>query len=153
MEQAGLGQLCVLKKRYAAAARFYADAFTTLPKLADDPQNGRRRAAAAAALAADGQGEDAGKLEDKERARLRKQAWDWLWADLAAQRNLVRNSTPSVLERVQANLRRWQEDPDLAAVRDAASLEKLSPEERADWKKLWAEVDRIVTKSGANEMK
>src|SRR5262249_31381228 len=36
----------------------------------------------AAALAGCGQGEDARSLEDKERARLRQQALDWLRADL-----------------------------------------------------------------------
>jgi len=39
-----------------------------------------------AALAAAGQGEDAAKLDDKERTRLRKQALDWLRADLALRR-------------------------------------------------------------------
>jgi tetratricopeptide (TPR) repeat protein len=71
-EQLGLGELCTLKKRYAAAARFYADAFTAEPKLADDLQRWNRYGAAcAAALAAAGKGEDAAKLADQERVKLR----------------------------------------------------------------------------------
>ncbi len=50
-------------------------------------------------------------------------------------------------------LRRWQDDPDLAAVRDAAALDKLPPDERDDWKKLWAEVDEAAKKGGMKEMK
>jgi hypothetical protein len=43
-------------------------------------QQYRYNAACCAALAAGGQGKDADKLDDKERARLREQACDWLRA-------------------------------------------------------------------------
>src|SRR5262249_34322441 len=63
-EQRDLADLCrKYKKRYVAAARFYADAFGAEPKLADDLQTQDRYAAAcAAALAAAGHGADAEKL-------------------------------------------------------------------------------------------
>src|SRR5262249_17915988 len=54
------------KKQYAAAARFYGDAFTAKPELAKDPSQGLRyNAACAAAQAAAGQGDDAQSLGDK----------------------------------------------------------------------------------------
>jgi hypothetical protein len=55
------------------------------PKLAADLKWQRRyNAACAAALAAAGKGEDAAKLDEKECDRWRKQALDWLKAELDA---------------------------------------------------------------------
>jgi hypothetical protein len=149
VEQMGLADLCNLKKRYAAATRFYAGAFAAKPTLADDLQAGvRYNAARNAALAAAGQGEDADKLEDKERARLRQQALGWLRADLAAWSKEAESGAPKARAAVQKTLPDWQEDSDLASVRDPAALDKLPEAERAEWKKLWAEVEELVKKSG-----
>ena len=52
--------------------------------LAEDVPGPRYEAATAAALAGSSQGEDAGPLDDKERARWRRQALSWLRQDLAA---------------------------------------------------------------------
>jgi hypothetical protein len=80
-------------KRYTAAARFYSDAFTEEPKLADDlGAQHRYNAACVAALTGCGQGMDADKLDAKERARLRQQALDWLRADLKAYRHMMEKS-------------------------------------------------------------
>jgi hypothetical protein len=73
--QVGQGQLALAdlcrryKKRYAAAARFYAAAFT-----AGAAQSSQRayNAACAATLAAAGNGEDAAQLDAKEKSRLRQ---------------------------------------------------------------------------------
>src|SRR5262249_12899442 len=74
-ELLALAQLCQQYKRLnAASARFYAEAFTADPNLADDLRFPHRyHAARAAALAATGKGEDASKLDDEGRARLRGQ--------------------------------------------------------------------------------
>ena len=57
-EQIEFAQLCVLKKRYAAAARLYADAFAMKPQLAEDPLPGHRYyAVCSAALAGRGRGD------------------------------------------------------------------------------------------------
>src|SRR5262249_32618594 len=67
------------KKRYADAARFYADAFAAKPKLMPAQQVFfRYNAACAAVLAAAGKGEDASNLDAKEKDRLRHQALAWL---------------------------------------------------------------------------
>jgi tetratricopeptide (TPR) repeat protein len=74
-EQVNVAELCRLKRQYAAAARFYAEAFAAEPKLADDLETGHRHnAACAAALAVAAQGLDTAKPDTTERARLRKQA-------------------------------------------------------------------------------
>src|SRR5207245_1053825 len=85
-ERIGLAKLCQeYKKLYAAAERFYAEAFAAEPKLADDLRTqDRYNAACAAALAGCGQGEDAGNLNDQKRTRLRGQALAGLRADLTA---------------------------------------------------------------------
>src|SRR5262249_16807387 len=41
---------------------------------------------------------------------------------------------------VQWKLRHWQKDSDLAGLRDAAALAKLSAEERGAYARLWADV-------------
>ncbi|HTU90936.1 MAG TPA: tetratricopeptide repeat protein, partial [Gemmataceae bacterium] len=83
-ERLGLAEWCQIKKLHHTATRLYTAVFAADPKLADDLTVAHRyNAACYAALAAAGQGEDAAKLDDKEKARLRKQARDWLRADLA----------------------------------------------------------------------
>jgi hypothetical protein len=135
-----------LTRRYLSAARLYTDAFAAQPTLADDLKAGSRYAAAsAAALAAAGQGRDAPNPDDKERARLRKQALGWLQADLALWGKEAEKGTPQARAAVQKMLLHWQTDSDLAGVRDAA-LEKLPEAERAEWKKLWGEVEALRKK-------
>ncbi len=59
------------------AEGLYSAAFSDDPKLADDLSAGfRYDAACFAALAAAGQGEDAGKLDEKERTRLRNERFN-----------------------------------------------------------------------------
>jgi hypothetical protein len=43
-------------------------------------------------------------------------------------------------------LRHWLKDPDLAGARGPAGLPEA---ERADWRQLWAEVEALVRRAGA----
>jgi tetratricopeptide (TPR) repeat protein len=153
-EQVSLAGLCLLKKRYTDATRFFAGAFKAQPQLADDLQAGHRyNAACAAALAAAGQGGDAARLDDKDRASLRQQALGWLRADLALWGKQAERGTPQTRAAVQKTLQHWQEDADLARLRDAAALAKLPEAERAEWQKLWADVEATLNKAGKGEKK
>jgi serine/threonine-protein kinase len=136
-ERIALAGLCAEpKKLNVAAARFYAEAFAAEPKLADDMlAQHRYNAACAAALAGCGQGADTGTLDAVERSRLRRQALDWLTADLAAWAKL--SEKPEARPQVRKDAGHWQKDSDLAGVRDAAALEKLPQAERAAWRELW----------------
>jgi hypothetical protein len=135
-----------LTKRYQSAARLYADAFAARPGLADDLKAQHRyNAACYAALAAAGQGRDAPGPDDKERARLRRQALGWLQADLALWGKEAQKGTPQARAAVQKILRHWQKDSDLAGVRDAA-LGKLPEAERAEWQQLWGAVEALLEK-------
>jgi serine/threonine-protein kinase len=141
----GLMELCREKQLHLAAARFADEAFAADPKLADDLSQGHRyKAACSAALAAAGKGEDAAKLDAKEQARLRKQALDWLRADLTAQQKQLKITWPGAATAARAALLHWQEDSDLAGIRDQAALEKLPPAEREAFTKLWADVAALL---------
>jgi serine/threonine-protein kinase len=139
-EQLSFADFCTLKKRYGDAVRFYAAAFTAQPKLADDLQAQPRYNAACCAARAATQ-EPAVTLDDKERGRLRQQALDWLRADLTAW------AKTSARARVQATLTHWQQDPDLASVRDKDALTKLPQAEAQAWQKLWADVADLLRRS------
>jgi serine/threonine-protein kinase len=148
-EQLEMAGLCVLKRRHAAAARFFADTFARQPNLATKLSAGHRyNAACSAALAGCGRGEDAAKLDDKQRARLRGQAREWLRADLTLRKNQVAGGKPAERQAAQGALRHWQTDPDLAGVRDKSALAKLPEAERPEWAKLWADVAALLVKAG-----
>jgi tRNA A-37 threonylcarbamoyl transferase component Bud32/tetratricopeptide (TPR) repeat protein len=131
-----LVQLCRTKKLHAAAARFAGEAFTRQPALAEDLSAGHRSGAArSAALAGTGQGADAATLE-AERARLRRQALDWLRADLAAWARQPAEARPAERNALLS----WQQDPNLAGVREAGALAGLPAAERQQWRQFWADV-------------
>jgi serine/threonine protein kinase/Tfp pilus assembly protein PilF len=131
-------------KTPVAAVRFYAEAFAAHPELADDVRFWNRyNAACSAALAGCGQGQDAAGLDDAERVRLRRQALDWLRADLAAWGQLLQKQPEQALAQVQQKLRHWQQDADFAGVRGDA-LAKLPEAERQSWQQLWADVEQTL---------
>jgi serine/threonine-protein kinase len=135
------------KRRHAAAAGFYADAFAAEPKLAADlGRQHRYNAACSAALAAAGKGEGAGRLPDRVVLTLRRQALRWLRDDLAAYTRDV--AIPAARSAIRQRLGRWQQDTDLASVRDAEELNKLPEYERAAWRQLWDDVDALRKRAG-----
>jgi hypothetical protein len=132
------------KRLYAASGRFYAAAFAARPALAYDRSAGHRyQAACCAALAGCGRGEDATRLTEQERARLRKEGLAWLRADLAVWRKQVESANQSERAAILGWLTRWQEDPSLADVREAEALNRLPGEERTAWRQLWADVTTV----------
>jgi tetratricopeptide (TPR) repeat protein/serine/threonine protein kinase len=147
-ERFALARLCQQYKRfYAASARFYADVFEAKPELANNPAAGHRyNAACAAALAGCGQGQDAAKLDEKERIALRRQAVDWLQADLAAWTKLVERDPKQAGATVAQTLQRWQTDADLAGLRDKEGVAKLPEPEQVACQKLWADVDALLAR-------
>jgi serine/threonine-protein kinase len=142
-ERSEFADLCTIQKRYAAAARFYADAFAATPALADDLQTGHRyNAACVAALAGSGRGADAAQLDEQECSRLRQQALDWLRAELAAWTKKAQGP-PSNRAAVRQALDHWRTDADLAGVREPDALGRLPDAERRAWQQLWGDVDRL----------
>jgi tetratricopeptide (TPR) repeat protein/serine/threonine protein kinase len=150
-EQLVLARFCQNAKRhYAASARFYAEAFTAEPRLADDLRTqDRYNAACAAALAGCGQGKDADKLDAKERAGLRRRAQDWLRADLEAAGRLLAKEPNKAdgAAGVAKTLQHWLVDPDFADVRGPERLAQLPEAEQQAWRKLWVDVDAMLARA------
>jgi hypothetical protein len=96
-------------------------------------------------LAATGQVADATTVDSTEGTHLRRQALDWLRADLA----LLAKATDRAL--VQRTLRQWQQDPYLASVRDPEALATLPLVERQGWATLWFDVAHRLQKSSGRE--
>jgi Flp pilus assembly protein TadD len=140
-----LADLCgTYREQYAAAAALYAAAFAA-PGLPDDARvNYRYPAAGTAALAGLGYGEDAADLDAAGRAACRRQAREWLRADLARWAGQVERGdrAPAL-----AALRRWRAEPSLAGVREPDRLAALPADERDAWRALWADVDALMGKA------
>jgi tetratricopeptide (TPR) repeat protein/predicted Ser/Thr protein kinase len=145
-ERIALATLCRYKKLYAASTRFFTEAFNDDEKLTDFREARRYRAACAAALAGCGEGKDAPRPDETERARLRGQALDWLRADLAAWIKHLEESSPPERAEMRPALTSWQHDLELACVRDASSLARLPAAERDQWNKLWTDVAATLAK-------
>jgi tetratricopeptide (TPR) repeat protein len=161
--QQAIAEWCLKHKRLpATAARFYASALAAEPSLTHDPEASNRvYAACAAALAGCGAGLDAGELDSRQRAELRRQALEWLTAeyDVWAQRHTSEKPGERTVAAMAVRdwlkidvVTRWdrlssswlderaQLSADLACVRDEQALAKLPAEERQNWQKLWEKV-------------
>jgi serine/threonine protein kinase/Flp pilus assembly protein TadD len=138
-----LAQLCQkpFKKLYAAA-------FAEQPKLADDLQGQHRYSAAcAAALAGCGQGKDVEQHDIEQRGRLRRQALDWLRADLAAYHQLLEKEPGKAGPLVRQRMQHWLADRDFAGLRGPEALTKLPEAERHPWQTLWADVAQTLARA------
>jgi serine/threonine-protein kinase len=137
-------KVCLDYKRLTLAAlRFYEDALAADPTLFDDLHTfSRYNAACAAALTACGQGRDTEKPVETELATIRNKSLAWLRADLAAWTKFADN--PKEHARIRQTLQHWQQDTDLASIRDPNEIAKLPADEQEAWKKLWAEVAELL---------
>jgi serine/threonine protein kinase len=160
-----LAELCVLKHWHKAAAGFHAAAFVIDPKLAADLKLGHRyKAACYAALAGCGKSNDLDTLNTEDGTRLRRQALDWLRADLDAWgKRLTEALTLADLPaeeleacwpksgrraaKVLRTMGHWQQNSDFAGVRGDKALAALPAEERGAWRKLWTDVAALAQKA------
>ncbi len=128
------------QKKFAAATRLWAEALETDPKLGDDRRTlYRYNAARAAVLAAAGQGKDEPPLDDAGQAKLRRQALDWLKSELTAWTTLRESGAPQGRLTIALALSDWQQEPDLAGIRETKALARLSRFEQTEWQTHWAE--------------
>ena len=121
--------------------------------MTEDLRAGHRfNAARAAALAGGGNGDDVTGLGEPERAAFRQQARNWLRLDLAAWAQKVDTGTEA--DRVQARktLAPWRDDPDLAGLFDAETLESLSPSERQECRALWQDIAALLRRARNDQM-
>jgi serine/threonine-protein kinase len=147
-ERLDLAEWCGIRKLHGASTRLYAEAFAADPRLADNLAAAHRyNAACRAALDAAGKDADAAPLDDRERARLRKQALDWLRADLALRTKQLDSRTPADRASASRTMSHWQHDPDLAGIRDPKALAQLPEGQRNDCEALWAEVRALIDRA------
>jgi hypothetical protein len=155
---------------WKSAVREYLEAFAAWLKLPGHPSETklynaalvRYRAARVAALAGCGQDQaalvvehayhpgvikDAGRLGDQERAGLRKQAREWLRAELERWRRVQEKGPDTTRPRTAEEMQDWLGDPDFAGVRGEKALANLPAEERPGWRQLWADVEQTLAKA------
>jgi tetratricopeptide (TPR) repeat protein/serine/threonine protein kinase len=107
-----------------------------------DPTTGfRYDSARYACRAAARRGKDA--PSSAERPALRRQALDWLTADLAAWRERLAADPPKNRAAVHGQMAHWLADSDLAAVREPSEVVKLPLDEWVGWARLWTAVREL----------
>jgi serine/threonine-protein kinase len=166
-ERLTLVGICQFNGLHHRAARLYADAFTADPALLEnldaecraratlgDKQpvglieelaaDSRYPAVRCAALAGCGLGKEGSRINEAERVRWRKQAREWLRADLALWVRLADTGSRAARALARKRLAHWQADPDLAGLRESSALEKLPPGEQKDSLALWKEVAAVL---------
>jgi hypothetical protein len=104
----------------------------------------RYPAARCAALAGGGRGAGGAGLGAAERARWRKQARDWLRADLVVWSGTLDGRSEAARVRVWQMLTHWQGDPALAGLREPGALARLPAAERQECRALWQEVAAVL---------
>ncbi len=149
-ERLDFAQMAYDRKHFAAATRLRAEALESDPKLGNDRQAGHRyNAACAAALVAAGQARDELPPNDATKARLRRQALDWLKAELAAWTKLIETGPPQAGPGIGQTLDHWKQDTDLAGIRNEDALARLPADEQKAWRSLWADVDSLRKRTGS----
>jgi serine/threonine-protein kinase len=149
-ERAEFARLCSAKQLFATSARLWAEALAAHPGLDDDARaDNRYRAAGAAAQAGYGRDRDDPPPDADARRRWRRQALDWLEADLGAAAKLLEGGPSRDRDALPKRLGRWRVDPALAGLRDESALSALPEPEREACRALWARVDALLEQARA----
>jgi tetratricopeptide (TPR) repeat protein len=151
IERLGLAEVAHTQGWQATAAHVLGEALEAQPKLADDIEGAHRyNAARFAALAGCGRGKDQPPPDEAARTGFRRQALEWLKADVAAWSKIMANAASKNRSRAPHLLEHARHDPDLAGVRDPPDMNNLPEAEQADWRALWSLVDTILAQSRAD---
>jgi hypothetical protein len=81
---------------------------------------------------------------EKDKAKIRAQALEWLRADLELAAKEFQTGNAYTVLALHRQLPRWQANPDLASVRGANAVAALPENEQADWRKLWTGVEELI---------
>jgi eukaryotic-like serine/threonine-protein kinase len=140
-ERIALAQIARRRKLYVAAAQLLTEAFAANQALADNLDQGHRhQAARLAAQSAAGTGADENAPDAAERTRWRRQAIDWLRADLALLAKEKATASPARRVAIDETIRRWQEDPELTSIRDSERIRSLPTQEQEECQQFWSDV-------------
>ena len=145
-ERLALAQRAYDTKRYVAAAKLWAEALKTDPKLAADRQAGHRyNAACAAALAASARGRTNGPPTIPPGPSFASKPSIGSRPSWPCGRSFSNSARPQAKAFIVQILKHWQEDTDLAGVRGDKVIEAVPEAERAAWR---ARLGRRVGPSG-----
>jgi serine/threonine-protein kinase len=149
-ERLALAQRAYDTRHFVAAVKLWAEALISDPGLVANRQTQHPyNAACAAALAAAGRGEGELALDDAAKSELRQKAHQWLTLELTAWSRLLQAGPSQARPVIAQTLKHWQQDADLAGVRDRAALSALPERERQDWQALWARVEALLQRAEA----
>jgi hypothetical protein len=132
------------------AARRSAEA-ERLAKLDAQNQQARAEQRETQAIDAVNRGIDDPPPDDAARARLRKEALEWLKAEYAAWSKLLESDAAKSSPLVAKVLAHWQEDADLAGIREEKEMAKLPESERTAFKQFWSDVGNLLTKASGGK--
>ena len=82
--------------------------------------------------------------DEAAKRQLRRPAHGWLQAELNDWRKVLETAEPARRAFVIQTLKNWQQDPDLAGVRDPDPLARLPEAERIAWPSLWTEAAGLI---------
>jgi serine/threonine-protein kinase len=135
---------CQFTHHPLAGARLLQDAFAADPSRQRQWSGANRiKAARFAALAAGGEGEDAASLDEAARSQWRMRSLQWLKEDLA-ERMAKQPTSATGRAALREKLPGYENEPDLAGVRDAAALERLPAEQREACTAFWKDVAEAI---------
>jgi hypothetical protein len=140
-ERLEVAKLCGEAGLAAAGARLYAEAIAAEPTIVEDRViRPRCYGAFLAAWAGCEPTRDDPPPNESERARLRRQALDWLRGEMVTWIPMLESGRPTGDRRdAAAALRGWMNTHELAGVRDTEALAALREDERNAWQALWDE--------------
>jgi hypothetical protein len=136
---------CDLYRWAGGAAKLYEEALAADPNLG--PIRGELpcwQAARHAVLAGTGASEDDPPLDDAEKTRLRWRALDWMREEMNARAAQLASGRPEARRRAADFFGRYQNDPNMAGVRDPEAIDALLPDEREAWRAFWREVAQRI---------
>src|SRR5262249_49528042 len=81
--------------------------------------------------------------DDAAKAKLRRQALDWLKAELTAWNTVFDSGPPQDRPAIVQTLNAWRQAAELAGIRDAAALAKLPAGEQKEWQGPGAGVPEV----------
>jgi hypothetical protein len=101
-------------------------------------------------MAGCGRGRDADDLDEESRLGFRRQARDWMRAELEARRRLLEQERENAGGTVAHDLQRWLRNNHFAGVRGPEALARLPEAERQAWHQLWTDVADTLARAQGN---
>ncbi len=141
-ERLEFAKLCGEAGLADAGARLYGESIFADSRIAEDRVlRPRCYGAFLAAWAGSGETRDDPPPDEAERARLRRQALEWLRGELRTWTPWLKGGRSGERRDAVAALRGWMNTHELAGVREPEALEALPEEERETWRAFWREVE------------